>query len=302
MSGITYRDRETGKLKKEKIYGKFFLEFLYGNTLLSKLFSLLILPIIAHLPAISFFYGKRQKRKKSKTKIIPFIRSFHVNVSEFASPIESFHSFNDFFIRKLKPEARPIAPQENVAVFPADGRHLVFPDISQVEGFYVKGVKFDLYHLLGDEFYFDLYKRGAMVISRLCPTDYHRFHFPCACIPGKSRLINGPLFSVNPMALKKHISILSENKRVLTPLETELFGQVLYIEVGATCVGSIKQTYIPHHRAKKGEEKGYFEFGGSCTILLFEPRAIQFDEDLLEASAESIETYAKMGTSLGKSK
>jgi len=139
-----------------------------------------------------------------------------------------------------------------------------------------------------------------MVISRLCPTDYHRFHFPCTCIPGKAKLINGPLFSVNPLALKKHIAILSENKRVLTPLETGLFGQALYIEVGATCVGSIKQTFTPSKPHEKGEEKGYFEFGGSCTILLFQPNTIQFDQDLIDASADYIETYAKMGTSLGR--
>lgn len=302
MAGITYRDRESGKLKKEKVYGKFFLEMLYGDTLLSRLFSLLILPLIAHMPAFSFFYGKKQKAKNSKTKIIPFIRAFQVDVTEFADPVESFNSFNDFFIRKLKLKARPIIFEEKVAVFPADGRHLVFPDISEVDGFYVKGIKFDLRRLLDDEFYFDIYKRGAMVISRLCPTDYHRFHFPCACIPGKPKLINGPLFSVNPMALKKHISILSENKRVLTPLETGLFGQALYIEVGATCVGSIKQTFIPNKPYEKGDEKGFFEFGGSCTILLFQPNKIQFDQDLIDASAEHIETYAKMGTSLGSCK
>lgn len=302
MAGTTYRDRESGKLKKEKVYGKFFLEVLYGNTFLSKLFSTVFLPLIAHMPAFSFFYGKKQKSRKSKTKISPFIRTYHVDVTEFADSVESFNSFNDFFIRKLKPEARPVSPQENIAVFPADGRHLIFPDISQVDGFYVKEVKFDLRRLLDDEFYFDIYKRGAMVISRLCPTDYHRFHFPCACIPGKAKVINGPLFSVNPMALKKHISILSENKRVLTPMETGLFGQALYIEVGATCVGSIKQTYTPNKPAEKGDEKGFFEFGGSCTILLFQPNRIQFDLDLIDTSAEHIETYAKMGTSLGSCK
>ena len=299
MGNIIYRDRATGELKKEKIYGKFFLEALYGSSLLSKLFSLFILPIIAHAPSFSFFYGKKQKNKKSRTKIIPFIRDFHVDVTEFLDPVESYYSFNDFFIRKLKPEARPIASGENIAVFPADGRHLVFPDISKVEGFYVKDSKFDMRRLLNDEFLFELYKKGSMVISRLCPTDYHRFHFPCACIPGKAKRINGPLFSVSPLALKKHIAILSENKRFLTSLETGLFGQALYIEVGATCVGSIQQTFTPNKPCKKGEEKGYFEFGGSCTILLFQPNTIQFDQDLIDASAQYIETYAKMGSCLG---
>ncbi len=302
MAEITYRDRTSGELKKEKVYGKFFLETFYGSGLLSKLFSLFFLPLTAHVPAFSNFYGKKQKSNKSRIKIIPFIRNFHVDVSEFADPIESYYSFNDFFIRKIKPEARPIVPDEKGAVFPADGRHLVFPDISQVEGFYVKDKKFDLRRLLNDEFLFDIFKRGAMVISRLCPTDYHRYHFPCACIPGKPTLINGPLFSVNPIALIKHISILSENKRVITQLETGLFGQALYIEVGATCVGSIKQTFIPGKPYKKGEEKGYFEFGGSCTILLFQPNKIQLDQDLIDVSAQYIETYAKMGTSLGSCK
>lgn len=217
------------------------------------------------------FFTEKTKSKNSRTKIIPFIRDFHIDVAEFADPVESFYSFNDFFIRKLKPKARPIAFGENIAVFPADGRHLVFPDISKVEGFYIKDSKFDLRRLLNDEFLFELYKRGSMVISRLCPTDYHRFHFPCTCIPGKSKLINGPLFSVNPLALKKHIAILSENKRVLTSLETGLFGQALYIEVGATCVGSIKQTFTPNKPHEKREEKGYFEFGVLAPFSSFNP-------------------------------
>ncbi|MEM8727112.1 MAG: archaetidylserine decarboxylase [Chlamydiota bacterium] len=289
----------TKELKKEKIYGKFFLEALYGSSLLSKFFSPFILSLIAYIPALSFFYGKKQKGKKSRTKILPFIRDFHIDVAEFADPVESFCSFNDFFIRKLKPEARPIVAGENIAVFPADGRHLVFPDIAQAEGFYIKGSKLDLRRLLNDEFSFALYRKGAMVISRLCPTDYHRFHFPCSCIPGKAELINGPLFSVNRLALKKHIAILSENKRMVTSLETGSFGRALYIEVGATYVGSIRQTFHPNKPHEKGEEKGYFEFGGSCTILFFQPNTIRFDQDLIDNSAKYIETYAKMGTSLG---
>ncbi|MBF5060179.1 phosphatidylserine decarboxylase [Candidatus Neptunochlamydia vexilliferae] len=297
MNDITYRDRATGKLKKEKIYGKFFLETLYGNNIFSRL---LLLPLFAHIPFFSKQYGKRQKRKKSRTKIIPFIRDFHVDVSEFADPIESFNSFNDFFIRKLKPKARPIKKGSDMVVFPADGRHLVFPNLEKVEGFYVKGQKFNLRSLLDNEELVEKYREGSMVISRLCPTDYHRYHFPCSGTPGKAKLINGPLFSVNPIALRKHFSILSENKRVITPVETTSFGTLLYIEVGATCVGSIQQTYTPEKPCKKGDEKGYFEFGGSCVILLFEPSKIIFDQDLVETSAQYIETYAKMGTSMGK--
>lgn len=302
MSEITYRDRATGEIRKEKVYGKFFLEALYGSSLFAKFCSTFFLPIISHIPFFSTYYGLKQKAPKSRIKIIPFIRDFKVDVGEFADPVESFKSFNDFFIRKLKPEARPIDPDKKSAVLPADGRYLVFPDVSEAEGFYVKDKKFDLRRLLDDEFSFEIFKRGSMVIARLCPTDYHRFHFPCACIPGKPKLINGPLFSVNPIALRKHISILNENKRVITLLDGGPFGQIGYIEIGATCVGSIRQTFTPSELCSKGSEKGYFEFGGSCLILLFQPNRIQFDQDLIEASAESIETYAKMGTSLGQCK
>ncbi|MCB1085271.1 MAG: phosphatidylserine decarboxylase [Chlamydiia bacterium] len=302
MGEIVYRARDSGQIKKEKVYGKFFLETLYGTTLLSTLFSAVFLPLVAPLPFFSNVYGKWQKRKKSRLKILPFIKNFHVDVSEFADPIESFNSFNDFFIRKLKKEARPFPKEENIAIFPADGRHMVYPNLGEAEGFYIKRKKFDLRRLLQDNFLFEMYKDGGMVISRLCPTDYHRYHFPCAAVPGKSRLINGPLFSVNPLALRKHIHILSENKRVITPLETGLFGQVLFIEVGATCVGSIQQTYSPGKPYAKGDEKGYFEFGGSTTILLFQQSTIQFDEDLIASSKKYMETYAKMGDRLGEMK
>ncbi|MCB1075113.1 MAG: phosphatidylserine decarboxylase [Simkania sp.] len=300
MNNIHYLDRETGKVHKEKIYGKFFIEALYGTSILSKFFSWIFLPLISRSPFFSLLYGRKQKSAKSRKKVIPFIEMFHVDASEFLKSPHEFTSFNDFFIRKLKPTSRPIAKGNDVAILPADGRHLFYPSFGEAEGFYVKGRKFDLELLLQDDFLFDIYKRGSMVISRLCPTDYHRYHFPCECIPTKAKLINGPLYSVNPMALRKNIMILNENKRMLTQLKTKTFGTILFIEVGATFVGSIKQTYSPQSLCKKGQEKGYFEFGGSCIIMLFTPGAIVFDEDLIASSKKQIEVKAKMGEQFGR--
>ncbi|NGX50306.1 MAG: Phosphatidylserine decarboxylase proenzyme [Chlamydiae bacterium] len=300
MEEILYRDRESGELREEKVYGRFFLEALYSSRPLSKVFSLLLLPLIAKLPFFSKLYGKRQSSPKSRAKILPFIESYGVDASEFANPIKSFQSFNDFFIRKLKAEARPLAEGDKVAILPADGRYLVTPDLSAVGDFFVKEKKFDLHRLLQDDALFDRYREGSMVIGRLCPSDYHRFHFPCASLPSNAKPINGPLYSVNPIALKKRISILNENKRSLTQLQTKYFGNILYIEVGATFVGAIRQTYTPEVQCKKGAEKGYFEFGGSCLILLFQPETITFDQDLLDASLEQIETKANFGDSLGR--
>ena len=106
---------------------------------------------------------------------------------------------------------------------------------------------------------------------------------------------------MNPIALRQNLDILTENKRMITSLQTRYFGTVLFIEVGATYVGTIHQTYTPGVPCAKGDEKGYFSFGGSCLILLFEPNTIQFDQDLLDYSAKTIEVRGLLGQSLGKS-
>lgn len=301
MPDITYLDRTSKQEEKEKVYGKAFLEALYGDRFIAKILSLLFLPLIAKIPLFSKWYGALQKSPLSRRKIKPFISAFHINTQEFLDPVESFRSFNDFFIRKLKPESRPITSGHDVAILPADGRYLVYPNISQADGFLVKGKKFSLEDLLCNRVLAKRYTEGAMAIARLCPTDYHRFHFPCNCIPGRPRDISGDLFSVNPMALKKNIHILSSNKRTITSLTSKTFGEILYIEVGATYVGSIHQTFVPEEPYAKGDEKGYFSFGGSSLILLFEPGRIQFDQDLITASDTKTEMRGLIGQSLGRS-
>jgi phosphatidylserine decarboxylase len=300
MSEITFLDRNTKREEKEKVYGQFFLEMLYGEGFFSRLCSFFLLPLFSRIHCLSKLYGCFQKSAMSRFNIKPFIRAYHIDASEFLDPVDSFASFNDFFIRHLKPECRPVASGNDVAILPADARYLVFQNIEKAEGFWIKGKKFSLRDLLQDEELAAQYTQGAMVIARLCPVDYHRFHFPCQCTPSKARLMNGPLFSVNPMALMRNIKILSENKRMITSLKTRNFGNVQYIEVGATHVGSIHQTYIPGESYAKGEEKGYFSFGGSCLILLFEPGKIAFDQDLIDTSMKKMEVRGLLGQSLGR--
>jgi phosphatidylserine decarboxylase len=302
MTEIIYWDRKTKREEKEKVYGQFFLELLYGDGLLARCFSFFLLPLFSRIPILSKWYGAFQDSSLSKCKVKPFIASYDVDSSEFLDSVDSYPSFNAFFIRKLKPSSRPILEGSHVAVLPADARYLVFPNIDQADGFWIKGKKFSLEALLQNHELANRYAQGSMVIARLCPVDYHRFHFPFECIPGEVKRINGPLFSVNPIALKRNIEILSENKRTITELQTKEFGRVLYIEVGATYVGSIHQTFTPGKSCAKGEEKGYFAFGGSCLILLFEPNRIVFDQDLLANSAKTIEVRGFFGQSLGNSK
>jgi len=186
-----------------------------------------------------------------------------------------------------------------VAVLPADGRHLAFPDVDRAAGFYVKGSKFTLGELLGDPKLAARFEGGSMLISRLCPSDYHRFHFPVSGIPSEPRLIGGSLYSVNPIALRRNILYLVRNKRFVTLMEAPEFGTVAMVEVGATNVGSIVQSFHPGQAAVKGEEKGMFSFGGSCVITLFMKGRIALDSDIVAQSASCVETYARMGDRLG---
>jgi phosphatidylserine decarboxylase len=300
MNEIRYIDRQSRQEKTEQVYGKYFLTALYGSSFYSRILSFIFLPIFSHLKFLSRLYGAIQKSSFSRFKVKRFVKKFKIDTSEFLDPIESFNSFNDFFIRKLKPSARPISSGHDVAILPADARYLVYENIYTVEGFWIKGHKFSLEELVQDAALAAKYTQGSMVIARLAPVDYHRFHFPANCLSNEPKAIPGPLYSVNPIALKSDIHILSRNKRMITTLNTKNFGSILYIEVGATNVGSIHQTFIPHEHYAKGDEKGFFSFGGSCIILLFEPYKIQFDQDLIDASHRKIETLGLFGQSLGR--
>ncbi len=300
MTDIVYIDRQTGQKQIEKVYKGRALHLLYGSSWLSQFLRPWLLPSLTQWPWFSRFYGHLQKRPSSVRKIQPFIEKFEVDSSEFLDPIPHYRSFNDFFIRRLKPEARPIDPDPRVAVMPADGRYYFYANIDQCPGFIVKGQKFELEVLLGQASLAKEFQGGSMVLARLCPSDYHRFHFPCDCLPGATKLMNGYLYSVNPVAVKRNIQILTQNKRTLCELHTSLFGRVLYMEIGATNVGSIQETYPPGQWQPKGAEKGYFEFGGSALILLFAKNTIAFDRDLLAATEQGFEMRCLLGQSMGR--
>lgn len=287
---IQFYNRLTQHLETEAVYGEGPLRFVYENPL-----GKIALHTLVKRAAFSNWYGRSMDAPASKARVLPFIEKYGVDVAEFAEPVESFQSFNDFFYRKLKPSARPIVADVKAAALPADGRHLVIPDVSQCRDFFVKGVAFDLPALVGDAALARQFAGGSVLISRLCPTDYHRFHFPTDGIPDTPRLIHGPLYSVSPIALMRRPSILWENKRYVTKLRTPSFGDVLVLEIGATCVGSVVHTAPPEQAVLKGDEKGYFRFGGSCVITIFEAGRVQFAADLVENSAQGREVYARMG-------
>jgi phosphatidylserine decarboxylase len=279
----------------EQVFGESWLRFAYENPA-----GRFFVWLLARRAIFSRWYGYRMNKRASALRVIPFISQYGIDVDEFAKSPFDYKTFNDFFYRALKPESRPIAAGEKVAVFPADGRHLAFGDLKAVPGFYVKGATFTVAELLGDTAAAAPFEGGAMLISRLCPVDYHRFHFPIGGNPGEPRRIDGWLYSVSPVALRHNLRYLVANKREVTLVDSPVFGSVAMIEVGATNVGSIRQNFIPGRPVKKGDEKGLFAFGGSCVITLFQRGRIRFDDDIVGQSAQHIETYARMGDRLGE--
>jgi len=288
---VRYVDRETGDTITEKTAGKGWLVWLYDNPV-----GEATLYTLVKRKFVSSFYGSMMDSRLSAKKIEPFIEEYNINMDE--AQRQDYETFNDFFTRKLKKSARPIDTNSTVVVSPADGKVLAYANIENSD-FIIKGHKFNVFTFLEDSILARNFDDGSMVVVRLAPYDYHRFHFPVSGRISPPVRIEGNYYSVNPIALHKMAEIFCLNKREFVIISNPVSGKVLMAEVGATLVGSIVQTYIDNI-AVKGEEKGYFKFGGSTVVLLFEKDKIRIDEDLLENTRNGIETGLKTGEHIAK--
>lgn len=291
METINYIDRASGETKTEIVPGEGMLKWLYSSAS-----GKVALNVLFKRKVISSLGGWYMDRKFSAKRIPAFVKEHNINLAECQlNNTSDFPTFNQFFYRKLKPEARPIGKD---LVSPADGKILVFKSINDVSKFFVKGSEFTLNSFLQNNELSKKYAGGAMAIVRLAPADYHRFHFPASGKVSDSKPINGHYFSVSPLALQGSLKIFCENSREYCIQETKEYGNILISDVGATMVGSIIQTYQPNSAVKKGDEKGYFAFGGSTLVLLFEKDKIVFDEDLISNTKNGLETYIRMGENI----
>lgn len=229
-----------------------------------------------------------------------------IELHEIEKPLRDYRTLNEFFQRRLRPGARPIsaARDPRVMVVPADSRCSIFPSVTEAHRLWIKGNQFSLPLLFGVDRVVDLppdlRNDPAVVVCRLAPQDYHRYHFPAECAFTGMRYVGKEYYSVNPIMVKsKSTNVFTVNRRAVTYLETEAFGTIGFVSVGATCTGSIQTVARPGPKKRKGGEFGTFGFGGSTVILVVDAKRVRFAQELLWASAQGMETLVRVGQWLG---
>lgn len=319
-ANILVQDRITGQINEERmsVYVRLGIRLLYKGlkskdmekkrSTFGKYVSVTIYmwdekpPVtVANKPAVrkllrglSFKQGVKYDDPASAGEIQKFINFHQLDMSEVLLPVEKFKNFNEFFYRQLKPDARPCSAPDNprIIVSPADSRSVVFNRMDEATKIWVKGREFSIERLLGNAYPEDAerYKNGALGIFRLAPQDYHRFHIPVDGVMGTPKTIEGEYYTVNPMAIRSALDVYGENVRIVIPIDSVAHGRVMVICVGAMMVGSTIITRKAGENVKRAEELGYFKFGGSTILVLFEEGAMRFDDDLVDNSNGALET------------
>ena len=238
-----------------------------------------------------------------------FVKKYGVNMNEAANAdIRSYPSFNEFFIRPLKPHARPLA--NSTWVCPVDGAISQLGSIADDQIFQAKGHSFSSTTLLGgDHFLAAQFKHGSFANIYLSPKDYHRIHMPCAGHLLRMIYIPGALFSVNPVTARGVPNLFARNERVVCVFESD-HGPFVMVLVGATIVGSMATVWhgmvnaprvreirewdysSQQIRLAQGEEMGRFLLG-STVILLFPAQTLAFNPHW------QAETGVRLGTAMG---
>jgi len=270
-ANILVQDRLTGQINEERmsVYVRLGIRLLYKgykskDNMETKRTRKL-------LRSMSFKQGRKYDDPASAAQIPGFVNFHQLDMSEVLLSTSEFKTFNEFFYRKLKPDARPCSAPDRPEIItsPADCRTVVFNRLEDAQRVWVKGRAFSVERLLGDAYPEDAkrYQNGALGIFRLAPQDYHRFHIAIDGIMGEPKLIDGDYYTVNPMAIRSALDVYGENIRVLVPIDSERHGRVMVICVGAMMVGSTIITRKQGEHVKRAEELGYFKFGMLCAEL-----------------------------------
>lgn len=276
-------DRKTGALVEERVFGGAALRRIYGGGLAST-----VLRRLMPQPWVSALYGRLQRRPSSRLKVPGFVADLGIDANEAERPWRDYETLDAFFTRRLRPGARPIDPAADALLSPADGRALAFAGV--VGDLPIKGQRVPLAVLVGAPLPFE---RAAVLVVRLAPADYHRFHAPADGVLGGPRVVGGPLQSVHPIALAAGAPSFA-NRRHVSLLHSEVAGALYLVEVGALLVGEIERTRAPGP-VRRGDELGLFHFGGSTVVLVADAARVALDDDLLRSTARGLETLVRQG-------
>lgn len=232
--------------------------------------------------------------KLSTKRINKFIKKNNIDMSDY--PKKEYSSFNDFFSRKIISSKRPISKKSTDLISVADSKLMAYRINDNVEVI-IKGKKYTLKSLLRDRELANSYKNGLCLVFRLTVDDYHRYCFVDDGNVIRRKKINGILHTVGPIGMRR-FKVLRENQREYSLLKTKNFGEVIQMEVGALMVGKIVNYDLDEF--KRGQEKGYFLFGGSTVVLIFKKDTISIDDDIVKNSNVGLETKVKLGEVIGK--
>lgn len=264
------------------------LSFLYTN-----IFGRMLLkPLIQ--PQVSKLAGRYLSSAHSKWLISKFIERNEINMDIYEEC--DYSSFNDFFTRKIKPDSRPVPEDLDVLISPCDCLATVYP-IQENTTFSIKNTEYTLRSLLRSPRLAKRFRGGYAYVLRLTVEDYHRYLYSVSGKQSKNYHIDGTFHTVNPIA-NDYLPIYKENTREYTVIRSKEFGDVLQMEVGALLVGKIsnhKQSTV----VTRGEEKGFFEYGGSTIVVLTQKCRVTPRSDLLTNSKNGYETKVLQAHPLG---
>lgn len=288
---MKYIDRKGNITIEENSQDKF-LHHLYNDRGGRLCLRILVQPFVTKLGG--WFLNTR-----FSAKMVPgFVQRNGIDLSVYTR--DRFFSYNDFFTRRLKEGQRPIKEDEAVLISPCDGKATV-GRIGSDSRFFIKDTPYTLERLLNNKKLAKRYLGGYALILRLTVDDYHHYCYAADGMKSKTVKIPGVFHTVNPAANDVY-PIYHENSREYCLLKTEQFGTLVMMEVGAMMVGKITNLHQEACQVKKGEEKGYFEFGGSTIVLLVQHGKVRIDTDLIENSENGYETIVRMGERIGKCK
>ncbi|GAA5980966.1 hypothetical protein JCM11641_005500 [Rhodosporidiobolus odoratus] len=234
-----------------------------------------------------------------------FVKTYEIDCSELLHPnIADYETFNQFFYRALRPGARPIAAPEDEKVVSsaADCRLTVFDSVDKAKEIWIKGRNFSLANLLDDPAKAAQLENGSVAVFRLAPADYHRYHSPVKAQVGETKSIEGTYYTVNPCAVNEDLDVFTANRRDVTYLtaRTPTPTEVAIVQIGAMLVGSIVRTASPSSIVERGDELGFFAYGGSTVVAVFPPGKVEWDADLKRNSEERLETAVRVGEQVGR--